>query len=51
MLAIMEKYAGNLEFLVQERTTQLSDEKKKTDALLQRMLPKYFHVFLVQHVD
>ncbi|GLV44985.1 Guanylyl cyclase at 32E [Carabus blaptoides fortunei] len=40
MLAIMEKYAYNLEGLVQERTNQLSEEKKKTDALLHRMLPK-----------
>ncbi|CAH0563498.1 unnamed protein product [Brassicogethes aeneus] len=41
MLAIMEKYAYNLEGLVQERTNQLTEEKKKTDALLHRMLPKY----------
>lgn len=65
MLSIMEKYACNLEDLVQERTTQLVSvwsslldrkvkfrmsngfyvtnkvqEKKKTDALLHRMLPK-----------
>nr|XP_022903996.1 guanylate cyclase 32E-like [Onthophagus taurus] len=40
MLAIMEKYAYNLEGLVQERTNQLTEEKKKTDALLYRMLPK-----------
>jgi guanylate cyclase, other len=39
MLAIMEKYAYNLEGLVQERTTQLSEEKKKTETLLLRMLP------------
>ncbi|KAJ8923190.1 hypothetical protein NQ315_001744 [Exocentrus adspersus] len=39
MLAIMEKYAYNLEGLVQERTNQLTEEKKKTDALLHRMLP------------
>ena len=36
----MEKYADNLEVLVQERTEQLQDEKKKTDALLERMLPR-----------
>ncbi|KAF7278941.1 hypothetical protein GWI33_007805 [Rhynchophorus ferrugineus] len=40
MLSIMEKYAYNLEGLVQERTNQLTEEKKKTDALLYRMLPK-----------
>jgi guanylate cyclase, other len=39
MLAIMEKYAYNLEGLVQERTNQLSEEKKKTETLLLRMLP------------
>lgn len=39
MLSIMEKYACNLEDLVQERTMQLMEEKKKTDALLHRMLP------------
>ncbi|XP_035231048.1 atrial natriuretic peptide receptor 1-like [Stegodyphus dumicola] len=41
MLAIMEKYANNLEALVDERTDQLIEEKKKTDALLYEMLPKY----------
>ena len=41
MLTIMEKYSYNLEALVGERTKQLSEEKKKTEALLLRMLPKY----------
>ena len=36
----MEKYADNLEELVVERTGQLVEEKKKTDALLERMLPR-----------
>ncbi|XP_074600501.1 guanylate cyclase 32E-like [Brevipalpus obovatus] len=40
MIAIMEKYAYNLEGLVQERTNQLLEEKKKTENLLLRMLPK-----------
>ncbi|XP_071105845.1 receptor-type guanylate cyclase Gyc76C-like [Haliotis cracherodii] len=40
MLAMMEKYQENLEELVEERTEQLIEEKKKTDALLHRMLPK-----------
>ena len=39
MLAMMEKYASNLEGLVSERTQQLLEEKKKTEALLLRMLP------------
>lgn len=40
---MMEKYADNLEELVIERTGQLIEEKKKTDALLERMLPRYGH--------
>ena len=39
MLKMMEKYANNLEELVADRTRQLEVEKKKTDALLYRMLP------------
>jgi len=40
MLAIMEKYANTLESLVDERTMQLAQEKKTTETLLLRMLPK-----------
>ncbi|XP_052688303.1 guanylate cyclase 32E-like isoform X1 [Crassostrea angulata] len=40
MLAIMEKYANNLEALVAERTEQLSEEKQMTENLLYRMLPR-----------
>ncbi len=40
MLAMMEKYQTNLEELVAERTDQLVEEKKKTEGLLHRMLPK-----------
>ncbi|XP_067129062.1 guanylate cyclase 32E-like isoform X2 [Centruroides vittatus] len=40
MIVIMEKYANNLEGLIQERTNQLVEEKKKTENLLLRMLPK-----------
>ncbi|XP_077986228.1 atrial natriuretic peptide receptor 1-like [Glandiceps talaboti] len=39
LTAKMEKYADNLEDLVEERTQQLILEKKKTDRLLYRMLP------------
>lgn len=42
MIAIMEKYASNLEVLVEERTDLLIEEKKKTEELLQQMLPKYY---------
>ncbi|XP_022091375.1 speract receptor-like [Acanthaster planci] len=39
MIAIMEKYANNLEGIVEDRTQQLIEEKKKTDNLLHQMLP------------
>lgn len=35
----MEIYQNQLEDLVEERTAQLQDEKKRTEHLLQRMLP------------
>ncbi|XP_023931697.1 atrial natriuretic peptide receptor 2-like [Lingula anatina] len=40
MLELMEQYANDLEIVVQQRTQQLVDEKKKTDALLYQMLPR-----------
>ena len=40
MIAIMEKYATNLEAVVDERTQQLREEKKKTETLLYSMLPR-----------
>lgn len=40
MIVMMEKYTDNLEDIVAERTGQLQDEKRKTEALLYRMLPK-----------
>ena len=40
MVAMMEKYANNLEELVESRTMELVDEKKKTDMLLYSMLPR-----------
>ena len=41
MIVIMEKYATNLEDIVEERTDQLQEEKKRTEELLHQMLPKY----------
>ncbi|XP_043213098.1 atrial natriuretic peptide receptor 1-like [Amphibalanus amphitrite] len=41
MLTMMEKYTNNLEVLVDERTNLLIVEKKKTEALLHEMLPRY----------
>ena len=40
MVSILEKHASNLEKQVAERTRLLTEEKKKTDALLSSMLPR-----------
>jgi C4-dicarboxylate-specific signal transduction histidine kinase len=40
MVQKLEKYADNLEALVKQRTSELEDEKQKTDLLLNRMLPR-----------
>ena len=40
MIAIMERYAHNLEGIIADRTEQLVEEKKRTDELLNQMLPK-----------
>ena len=39
MIKKLEKYADNLENIVQHRTAELINEKQKTDMLLYRMLP------------
>ena len=39
ILSMMDKYSNNLEEIVEERTQQMAEEKKKTDRLLYRMLP------------
>ncbi|VDM21098.1 unnamed protein product [Wuchereria bancrofti] len=39
MMVMMEKYQNQLEDLVDERTTELREEKRRTENLLQRMLP------------
>ena len=41
MLKTMEKYANDLEEVINERTGQLIEEKRKTDMLLYKMLPMY----------
>jgi len=46
MLQKLEKYADNLENIVQQRTAELTDEKLKTDMLLYRMLPAYVHIII-----
>ena len=40
MVSMLEKYANNLEEIVAERTTQLEEEKEKSEDLLYRMLPR-----------
>lgn len=40
LLLRMEQYANNLETLVEEKTEQLSMEKRKTEELLYQVLPR-----------
>lgn len=40
LLRRMEQYANNLESLVEEKTEQLSIEKKRTEELLYQVLPR-----------
>lgn len=40
MFQMLEKYSNNLEELIRERTEQLDIERKKTEQLLNRMLPR-----------
>lgn len=40
MFQMLEKYSNNLEELIKERTEQLDIERKKTEQLLNRMLPR-----------
>ena len=40
VFAMLEEYTASLEVDIQERTKELSVEKKKSDILLSRMLPK-----------
>ena len=45
MVHMLEKYANNLEEIIETRTAALIDEKKKTDSLLYQMLPRYVKNF------
>lgn len=51
MIVMMERYTDNLEEVVAERTGQLQEEKRKTEALLYRMLPKYSTVLYFTIAD
>lgn len=39
----MEQYANNLEALVEERTADYLEEKRKCEELLYQLLPKYVY--------
>lgn len=41
LLRRMEQYANNLEALVEEKTEQLSLEKRRSEELLYQVLPRY----------
>ena len=47
MLQKLEKYADNLECLVEQRTAQVEEEKLKTEKLLYRMLPPLVFLRLI----
>lgn len=40
----MEQYANNLEELVGQRTEAFLDEKRKSDQLLEQVLPRLGHI-------
>lgn len=40
MMGLMQKYSDNLEVLVNERTQELEDERRKSERLLHMMLPE-----------
>jgi len=40
MVTMLERYANNLEDLVEERTDMLEQEQRKTENLLNSMLPR-----------
>ena len=46
MVYMLSKYSDDLEGVVQERTEMLLEEQKKTDALLEQMLPRLANLFI-----
>lgn len=51
MMKTMEKYSENLEKMVQSRTQQLREERRRADDLLARMLPRFVEVGAVLRND
>lgn len=51
MLEMVERYADNLEDIVEERTEALEHEKQKTENLLNSMLPKYVSTSLITNCE
>ena len=53
LLSRMEQYANNLETLVQERTADYLEEKRRCEELLYQLLPKYFFhiIFNLEYMD
>ncbi|XP_077864432.1 atrial natriuretic peptide receptor 1-like [Saccoglossus kowalevskii] len=49
MIAMMAKYTEQLEEVVEERTSQLYEEKQRTDELLNRMLPRQVQQYDIQN--
>jgi len=50
MLQMMEKYANNLEELVEDKTQQCMEEKKKADMLLYSMMPVLVFYDFTRHL-
>lgn len=50
LLRRMEQYANNLEALVEEKTEQLSLEKRRSEELLYQVLPR-FGELIYWHID
>ena len=44
MIKMMERYSNNLEEMVEEKTGQVEEEKKKSENLLYKMLPPWVNL-------
>ena len=50
IIYMLEEHSLNLETLVEKRTEQWIEEKKRTEELLHSMLPKYEFSITLMHV-